>query len=47
MDDDSCGGTCPVASFVCPASEQFTVMTAPYDSREAMSCTISSEVVTP
>lgn len=41
-DDDSCGGTCPKTQFTCPASGNYTVMTAPHRDGQPYSCTIGS-----
>jgi aminopeptidase N len=41
-DDQSCGGNCPVTSFVCPASGRYTVLSAPWASSDTYSCMIES-----
>jgi hypothetical protein len=41
-DDDSCGGTCPLTSFTCPASGQYTVLGAPYETGRTASCTVEA-----
>jgi hypothetical protein len=41
-DDDTCGGTCPLTSFRCPASGQYTVLGAPYETGRTASCTVEA-----
>lgn len=45
--DDNCGGLCPKAKFTCPASGNYTLLTAPYKDGQTYSCTVQSTSTTP
>lgn len=45
-DDDSCGRQCPMATFVCPDSGDYTVLTAPYRTTDEYACTVMHRDVT-